>query len=110
MNHGEQGSIWKIPFDETLTPQKPVRVAALPGLAVSLARDPVSGDLFALVRDARADFVVLELGRGFLKGLAEPRQVFSLREWREGLMDVKGDPRDLPFAMEGVTALPEPRD
>ncbi len=52
MNHGEQGSIWKVPFDETLSPQEPVRVAALPGLAVSLARDPVSGDLFALVRDA----------------------------------------------------------
>ena len=106
MNNGEQGSIWKVPFDETLTAQKPVRVAPLPGLAVSLARDPVSGDLFALVRDGRADFVALELGRGFLKGLAEPRQVFSLREWREGLMEVQGDPRELPFAMEGVTALP----
>jgi hypothetical protein len=106
MNHGERGSLWKMAFDETLTPQEPVRVAALPGLAVSLSRDPVSGDLFALVRDPTADFVVLELGRGFLRGLLEPRPLFSLREWREGLLDVKSDPRDLPFALEGVEALP----
>ncbi len=106
MNHGEQGSLWRMAFDETLSPQEPVRVGPLPGLAVSLARDPVSGDLFALARDARADFVAVELGRGFLKGLAEPTQVFSLREWREGLMDVKADPRDLPSAIEGVPALP----
>ncbi len=106
MNHGEQGSIWRMAFDETLSPQEPVRVGSLPGLAVSLARDPVSGDLFALVRDARADFVAFELGRGFLKALAEPRRVFSLRDWREGLMDANADPRDLPWAMEGVPALP----
>jgi hypothetical protein len=105
MNHGERGSLWKMEFDETLTPQQPVRVAALPGLAVSLARDPVAGDLFALVRDPTADFVVLELGRGFLKGLAEPRGLFSLREWRDGVQDVRSDPREL-FALEGVEALP----
>jgi hypothetical protein len=101
MNHGESGSLWKMGFDESLSPQEPVRVSALPGLAVSLARDPVSGDLFALVRDPTADFVVLELGRGFLKGLLEPRPLFSLRGWRDGL-----DPRTLPFALEGVEALP----
>jgi hypothetical protein len=107
MNHGERGSLWKMAFDETLSPTEPVRVGALPGLAVSLARDPVSGDLFALVRDATADFVALELGRGFLKGLAEPNPVFSLREWREGVLDVKSDPRELSsMAMEGVPALP----
>ena len=106
MNHGERGSLWKMAFDETLSPQEPVRVGALPGLAVSLARDPVSGDFFALVRDPRADFVVLELGRGFLKGLAEPRSLFSLREWREGLLDVKTDPRELTSAIPGVEALP----
>jgi prepilin-type N-terminal cleavage/methylation domain-containing protein len=106
MNHGEQGSLWKMAFDETPSPQEPVPVAALPGLAVSLARDPVSGDLFALVRDRSADFVALELGRGFLKGTAEPERVFSLREWREGLMDVQTDPRNLPPPTEGASALP----
>ena len=106
MNHGEQGSLWRMAFDETLSPEAPVRVSALPGLAVSLARDPVSGDLFAIARDATADFVVLELGRGFLKGLAEPRPLFSLRQWRDGLLDAKTDPRDLPFAIQGVPALP----
>jgi hypothetical protein len=106
MNHGENGSLWRMAFDETLSPQPPVAVGALPGLAVSLARDPVSGDLFALARDPSADFVVLELGRGFLKGAGEPRPLFSLREWREGVLDVQSDPRDLPFAMEGVEALP----
>jgi len=104
---GERGSLWKMAFDETLSPQEPVQVGALPGLAVSLARDPVSGDLFALVRDPTADFVVLELGRGFLKGLAEPRPIYSLREWRDGLLDLKADPRELPFAIPGVAdALP----
>jgi hypothetical protein len=106
MNHGERGSLWKMAFDETLSPQEPVQVGALPGLAVSLARDPVSGDLFALVRDPTADFVVIELGRGFLKGLADPPPLFSLREWRDGLLDVKTDPRELPFAFQGVEALP----
>jgi len=106
MNHGERGSLWKMAFDETLSPQDPVRVGVLPGLAISLARDPVSGDLFALVRDPTADFVVLELGRGFLKSVADPRPLFSLREWRDGLLDVKTDPRDLPFAIQGVPALP----
>jgi prepilin-type N-terminal cleavage/methylation domain-containing protein len=106
MNHGERGSLWKMAFDETLSPQEPVQVGALPGLAVSLARDPVSGDLFALVRDPTADFVVLELGRGFLKGLAEPRPLYSLREWRDGLVDVKADARELSFAMPGVSKLP----
>jgi hypothetical protein len=106
MNHGERGSLWKMAFDETLSPLEPIDVGALPGLAISLARDPVSGDLFAIVRDATADFVVLQLGRGFLKGRGEPKRLFSLREWREGFLDVKTDPRDLPFAMEGVPALP----
>jgi hypothetical protein len=106
MNHGEQGSLWKVAFDETLSPQEPVRVGSLPGLAVSLASDPVSGHLFALVRDKRADFVALELGRGFLKGLAEPRRVFSLREWREGVTEVKATPGELSLAREGVSALP----
>jgi hypothetical protein len=106
MNNGDRGSLWKLAFDETLSPQEPVRVGALPGLAVSLASDPVSGDLFALVRDARADFVALELSRRFLKGVAEPRQVFSLREWREGVVEAKATPGELPLAMEGVSALP----
>jgi hypothetical protein len=58
------------------------------------------------VRDPPADFVVIELGRGFLKGLADPRPLYSLREWRDGLLDVKTDPRELPFAIQGVEALP----
>ncbi len=106
MNHGERGSIWKMAFDETLSPQKPVQVGPLPGLAVSLARDPVSGDLFALVRDPTADSVVFELGRGFLKGLSGPRPLYSLREWRDGLLDFKADPRELSFVMPGVSGLP----
>lgn len=106
VNHGERGSLWKMAFDETLSPQEPLEVGALPGLAVSLARDPVSGGLFALVRDAAADFVVLELGRGFLKAAGEPRRLLSLREWRSGLLAVKDDARELPLAMEGVEALP----
>lgn len=106
MNHSDRGSLWKMAFDETLSPQEPVRVSALPGLAVSLARDPISGDFFAIVRDPTADFVVYELGRAFLKGAGAPKRLFSLREWREGLLDVKTDPRELPSTMEGVPALP----
>lgn len=106
MNHGEAGSLWKMAFDETLAPQEPLRILELPGLAVSLARDPVSGDLLAIARDRSADFVVLELGRGVLRGLAEPKRLLSLREWRDGLMNVQSDPRKLPFALEGVSALP----
>ncbi len=106
MNQGQQGSLWKMAFDETLSPQEPERIGALPGLAVSLARDPVSGDLFALVRDLSADFLVLELGRAFLKGEGEARRLYSLREWREGLLDVKNDPRELAPALPGAPALP----
>jgi prepilin-type N-terminal cleavage/methylation domain-containing protein len=105
MNHGERGSVWKVAFDEALSPKEPVQVGALSGLALSLARDPVSGDLFALVRDASADFVALELGRGFLKGLAEPRQVFSLRESRERGLEVISGPPLPPLEIEELDFL-----
>jgi prepilin-type N-terminal cleavage/methylation domain-containing protein len=106
MNHREQGSLWKVPFDETLSPKPPERVAALPGYAISLSRDPVSGSLFALVREpTTGDSVVLELGRAFLKGLAEPKRQFSLGAWREGIKSPRSDPRELPVTTEGVPAL-----
>ncbi len=104
MNEGERGSLWKMAFDETLQPREPVLVGALPGQAIALARDPVSGDLFALVRARFGDSVVLELGRAFLKGVAgkqgEPKQVFSFREWRNKATEGRLDPADLQVATQ----------
>jgi hypothetical protein len=106
MNHREEGSLWRLAFDETLSPRPPERVAPLPGYAISLARDPVSGSLFGLLREpTTGDSVVLELDRAFLKGLAAPKRQFSLRAWRDGLTNPRSDPRELPPSMEGVPAL-----
>lgn len=104
MNHGDRGSLWKMAFDETLEPVEPVAIGALPGQAVALARDPVGGDLFALVRSPLGDSLVLELGPGFLKSLpgaqGEPKQVFSFREWRTSASESRLDPREMQLATE----------
>lgn len=107
MNHGVQGSLWKMAFDETLQPVEPVQVGALPGQAISLARDPVSGDLFALVQSPIGDSLVLELGPGFLKELpgkaGEPKEVFSFEEWRTKASEGRLDPRELRAATQEMS-------
>jgi hypothetical protein len=82
MNHQDRGSLWKMAFDETLEPLEPVEVGALPGTALALTRDPVDGDLFALLEQP-SDFVVVQLGRRFLarREGEEPRPIFWLSEW-----------------------------
>jgi prepilin-type N-terminal cleavage/methylation domain-containing protein len=104
MNQGDRGSLWKMAFDETLAPVEPVSIGALPGEAIALARDPVSGDLFALVRNPVGDSLVIELGPAFLKGLpgkaGEPKPVFSFREWRTSATESRLDPREMQIATE----------
>jgi Prokaryotic N-terminal methylation motif len=107
MNEGDTGSLWTMAFDETLKPVEPVSIGKLPGQAVSLARDPVSGDLFALVLDSQGDSVVLELGPGFLKGVSgkkgEPKRVFSLREWRTQAAEGRLDPGERQLATQELS-------
>ncbi len=100
-----RGSLWKMAFDETLTPVDPVRVGALPGLGVSLARDPIDGDLFALVRTPTGDFIVVELSRAWMRALEdfsggppeEPRVVFSLEQWQRKLEEGDVETTEIPF-------------
>jgi prepilin-type N-terminal cleavage/methylation domain-containing protein len=107
MNHGERGSLWKMAFGETLQPVEPALVAALPGRAVSLARDPASGDLFALVESPVAGSLVLELPPSFLRGASgqggEPKQVFSFRQWRTQASEARTDPRELQVATQEMS-------
>lgn len=99
------GSLWRMAFDEALTLVEPVRVGVLPGLGLSLARDPIEGDLFVLVRSSTDDYVVVELSRTWMNATEEsdetpsepPRVVFSLEEWQRSLEE--GDVRttEIPF-------------
>ena len=99
-----------MPFDETLTPEEPVRVGPLPGEGVSLARDPIEGSLFALLSTDIGDFHVVELTRGWIREalrsgdpVPEPRVLFSLQEWMAKLEDGDVAAREIPFP---VTELP----
>jgi hypothetical protein len=105
MNHGLTGSLWRMAFDETLTPTKPVRIGTLPGTAVALARDPVEGNLFALLTSQTKDSVVVELTRDWIDSASEnpeapteaPTIRFSLAEWLTRLEEGDVDPREIPF-------------
>jgi type II secretory pathway pseudopilin PulG len=105
MNHEDRGSLWRMTFDETLSPGAPVLVGSLPGTAVSLSRDPVEGSLFALVRERTGDSIVVELDRGFLAGVAKApalEALFSLRQWLSNLEEGKVDPREIPFPTQEI--------
>jgi hypothetical protein len=83
-------------------------VGPLPGAGISLARDPVGRDLFALVRTDAGDFEVVVLGRGFLRGMkgesGVPTPQFSLRDWVTKLEEGNVDPREIPFS---ISEIPE---
>ncbi len=50
--------------------------------------DPITGNLFALVRDRRGDSLVLELTRRFLREPGEePKTLFRLEEFQEDVME-----------------------
>jgi hypothetical protein len=75
--------VLEIPFDEGGKPLPPRNVAELPGTPLSLARDPVSGSLYALVRERGGDSVLLELSRAWLRRpAASPTEAFRLSRWK----------------------------
>lgn len=77
-------SIWKIGFDEFLSPGEPVEVGPLPGQGLSLAVDPESGNLFALVGERSGDTTIVELSRYWLANpVGEANRIFSLNEFRD---------------------------
>jgi prepilin-type N-terminal cleavage/methylation domain-containing protein len=108
MSLGNRCSLWKVAFDENLEPAAPVMVGPLPGDGISLARDPVGRDLFALVRTGAGDSVVMVLGRSFLRGVTgeagAPTPQFSLRDWVSRLEEGKVGPREIPFS---ISEIPE---
>src|SRR5262249_10528791 len=64
-------------------PLPPRAVADLPGTPLSLSRDPLSGALYALVRESGGDTVLLELSRTWLRRpLGPPAEAFRLSRWR----------------------------
>jgi len=73
----------EIPFDEDGKPLPPRAVAGLPGTPLSLARDPLAGSLYALVREAGGDTVLLELSGSWLQRPLRPAaEAFRLSRWR----------------------------
>ena len=113
VDRGQEGDVWKMAFDETLSPTEPELIGALPGVGVSLARDPIEGSLLALVRERTGDFLVVELSRAWLKGTEddedsatrseskhEPRVLFSLREWQRKLEEGRVEPGEIPFPVQ----------
>lgn len=111
-------SLWKIPFDETLSPREPVEVSQLPGKGISLALEPLSGNLFVLLRERLGDFVVTELTRRWLRRPTERiNTVFSLEDFRErtqkgdtGEKDMKASTTMVLSARLPSTLIPERLD
>lgn len=98
MDRVGRGSLWKMAFDETLSPVEPELVGPLPGVALSLTRDPIDGNLFALVRTPGGDFVVVELTRAWIETSSEePRVLFSLRAWQRKLEEGDVTTAEIPF-------------
>ena len=98
MDRAGRGSLWKMAFDETLSPVEPELVGPLPGVAISLTRDPIDGNLFALVRTPGGDFVVVEITRAWIETSSEePRVLFSLRAWQRKLEEGDVTTAEIPF-------------
>jgi hypothetical protein len=95
LDQPSSNSLWRLPFDETGDPQEPAPVGSIPGQALSLAVDPLSASLFALVRERLGDTVVLELGSGWLADpTEEPLRVFSLEDFVEETMEGRSQDRE----------------
>ena len=83
MDEYGSGSLWKLPFDEVLSADRPVLVGPLPGQGLSLAWDPKGNSLYALVRDSRADTVIIEISPLWSGESSQmPLEVFRLSHWR----------------------------
>jgi hypothetical protein len=79
---GAGAALWEIPLESDEEPS-PRRVAPLPGEARSLARDPLTGGLFALFGERGGDTILLEMTRRWLKRPeGKPREVFRLSAWK----------------------------
>ncbi len=77
---GGGDTLWSIPVDASGTPRP---LARLEGRGRSLAFDPVTGSIFALVLDRADDSVLLEFSRRALHDTAVPPEVrFRLSEWK----------------------------
>jgi hypothetical protein len=75
--------VLEIPFDEDGTPLAPRVAAEFSGTPLSLARDPLSGSLDALVREKGGDTVLLELSRAWLRRPdGPPAAAFRLSRWK----------------------------
>lgn len=72
--------LWAIPVDGRGTPAP---LARLDGQGRSLAFDPVTGSIYALVQDRHDDSVLLELSRRFLREPGPlPEPAFRLSAWK----------------------------
>lgn len=113
LDEAGRGSLWKMAFDETLSPVEPVRVGGLPGVGISLDTDPIEGHLFVLVQKPGGDFAVVELSGAWMATAEEseeaPPEVFSLEEWQtkleEGALrtsEIPFPPGELPVRMDAL--------
>ena len=108
-------SLWKLPFDETLSPEEPILVAPLPGAGLSLSLEPNSGNIFALMRDRQGDSVILELERRWLRDPSEEVEpIFKLGDFRtetlEGRSERANTSDTVPLARLPSALVPERLD
>jgi hypothetical protein len=88
MEEDGNSSLWRLPFDETLSPGPPSRVGPLPGRGLSLAWDPRGSFIYALVRDDLGDSVIVEVSPSWSGDPSEmPFEIFRLSDWRRQLED-----------------------
>ena len=86
MDEYGSGSLWKLPFDETLSAGEPARVGPLPGQGLSLAWDPKGNSLYALVQGGLGDAVIVEISPLWSGEPSQmPLEIFRLSDWRRQL-------------------------
>ncbi len=111
MHAGDEHALWRMSFDETLSPVAPIAVGALPGRAISLASDPIAGGLWVLLETARQDHAVVTLSRSWVSravalgpdAVDAPEISFSLARWQDRLESASSGSMDLPLSL--VSAL-----
>ena len=99
-----ESTLWQIGFTPSLSPREPRVIATLSGRASGLAKDPLSGYLFALVEERMGDTVVVELPPWWLKNPEHrpPTRRFSLTQFREETID---GPIERPLHLDNVSPL-----
>jgi len=96
VEEGEEGALWSVPFDVSLSAGAPRQVATLPGRGRSAALDPLGNSLYALLVDRDGDSVVVEIPLGWIRNPTGPLpEILRWSRYRRELEEGKLPPGSL---------------